>query len=102
MSKKDIEDCIRDSLEQYFKDLRGTEPHAVHAMVVGKTVDDAMVAIERDNPRLKGVLPKDYARPRPGQAAPGRADRRHRHHRTHRRQRGRKDPPQRGSAGPRV
>ena len=22
-----------------------------------------MVAIERDNPRLKGVLPKDYARP---------------------------------------
>ncbi len=30
---------------------------------VGKTVDDAMVAIERDNPRLKGVLPKDYARP---------------------------------------
>jgi len=30
---------------------------------VGKIVDDAMVAIERDNPRLKGVLPKDYARP---------------------------------------
>jgi len=25
-------------------------------------VDDAIVAIERDNPRLKGVLPKDYAR----------------------------------------
>jgi type I restriction enzyme M protein len=30
---------------------------------IGKTLDDAMVAIERDNPRLKGVLPKDYARP---------------------------------------
>ena len=30
---------------------------------IGKTVDDAMVAIERDNPRLKGVLPKDFARP---------------------------------------
>ncbi len=30
---------------------------------IGKTVDEAMVAIERDNPRLKGVLPKDYARP---------------------------------------
>jgi type I restriction enzyme M protein len=30
---------------------------------IGKTVDDAMVAIERDNPRLKGVLPKDYACP---------------------------------------
>ena len=26
-------------------------------------IDDAMVAIERDNPSLKGVLPKDYARP---------------------------------------
>ncbi len=30
---------------------------------IGKIVDDAMVAIERDNPRLKGVLPKQYARP---------------------------------------
>ena len=30
---------------------------------IGRLVDDAMVAIERDNPRLKGVLPKDYARP---------------------------------------
>lgn len=30
---------------------------------IGNLVDDAMVAIERDNPRLKGVLPKDYARP---------------------------------------
>jgi type I restriction enzyme M protein len=30
---------------------------------IGKLVDDAMEAIERDNPSLKGVLPKDYARP---------------------------------------
>jgi type I restriction enzyme M protein len=30
---------------------------------IGKLVDEAMVAIERDNSRLKGVLPKDYARP---------------------------------------
>jgi type I restriction enzyme M protein len=30
---------------------------------IGKLIDDAMVAIERDNSRLKGVLPKDYARP---------------------------------------
>ncbi len=30
---------------------------------VGTLVDDAMTAIERDNPTLKGVLPKDYARP---------------------------------------
>ena len=26
-------------------------------------MDDALTAIERDNPSLKGVLPKDYARP---------------------------------------
>src|SRR5690349_18311651 len=31
---------------------------------IGKTVDEAMLAIERDNPTLKGVLPKDYAHPR--------------------------------------
>ncbi|MBK9329554.1 MAG: SAM-dependent DNA methyltransferase [Sphingobacteriales bacterium] len=30
---------------------------------IGKDLDDAMDAIERDNPSLKGVLPKDYARP---------------------------------------
>jgi len=30
---------------------------------IGKQIDEAMVAIERDNPSLKGVLPKDYARP---------------------------------------
>ena len=30
---------------------------------IGKDIDDAMVAIEKDNPTLKGVLPKDYARP---------------------------------------
>jgi type I restriction enzyme M protein len=30
---------------------------------IGKQIDDAMVAIERENPSLKGVLPKDYARP---------------------------------------
>jgi type I restriction enzyme M protein len=31
---------------------------------IGKVVDDAMLAIERDNPSLKGVLPKDYAHAR--------------------------------------
>jgi type I restriction enzyme M protein len=30
---------------------------------IGKFVDNAMAAIERDNPSLKGVLSKDYARP---------------------------------------
>ena len=30
---------------------------------VGKDIDDAMLAIEANNASLKGVLPKDYARP---------------------------------------
>lgn len=29
---------------------------------IGKLIDDAMDAIEKDNPSLKGVLPKNYAR----------------------------------------
>jgi type I restriction enzyme M protein len=31
---------------------------------IGKIIDEAMLAIERDNPSLKSVLPKDYAHPR--------------------------------------
>ncbi|MGC9159803.1 MAG: type I restriction-modification system subunit M N-terminal domain-containing protein, partial [Terracidiphilus sp.] len=30
---------------------------------IGKRIDDAMSEIERENPKLKGVLPKGYARP---------------------------------------
>jgi type I restriction enzyme M protein len=30
---------------------------------IGKVIDEAMAAIERENPTLKGVLPRDYARP---------------------------------------
>lgn len=30
---------------------------------IGEIVDAAMIEIERDNPRLKGVLPKEYAKP---------------------------------------
>jgi type I restriction enzyme M protein len=30
---------------------------------IGKYVDEAMIAIEKENPTLKGVLPKEYAKP---------------------------------------
>lgn len=30
---------------------------------IGTLIDDAMLAIEKENPSLKGVLPKDFARP---------------------------------------
>ncbi len=34
MTKKHIDACIRESLETYFKDLRGAEPHAIYDMVI--------------------------------------------------------------------
>jgi Fis family transcriptional regulator len=34
MSKKHIEECVRTSLEGYFKDLRGTEPDGLYDMLV--------------------------------------------------------------------
>ena len=34
MSKKNIEDCVRETLVQYFKDLNGAEPHSLHEMVI--------------------------------------------------------------------
>jgi Fis family transcriptional regulator len=34
MSKKYIEECVRTSLESYFKDLRGTEPNGMYDMMI--------------------------------------------------------------------
>ena len=34
MSKKHIEECVRTSLEGYFKDLHGTEPAGMYDMMV--------------------------------------------------------------------
>ncbi len=33
-SKKHIEECVRDSLEMYFKDLHGVEPAAMYEMIL--------------------------------------------------------------------
>jgi len=38
---------------------------------IGKDIDDAMEAIEKENPTLKGILPKVYARPNLDKAALG-------------------------------
>ena len=35
MTKKDIDACIRTSVEQYLKDLRGAEPDALHELFLG-------------------------------------------------------------------
>ena len=38
---------------------------------IGEIIDTAMIAIEHDNPRLRGVLPKEYAKPSLGSARLG-------------------------------
>ncbi len=44
MSKKDIEECIRASLEGYFKDLEGIEPAGIYEMMV-KVVEKPMLEV---------------------------------------------------------
>ena len=34
MSKKHIEECIRENLDGYFKDLRGVEPNGMYDMIL--------------------------------------------------------------------
>jgi Fis family transcriptional regulator, factor for inversion stimulation protein len=35
MTRKAIDECIRTSVEQYLKDLRGAEPNALHELFLG-------------------------------------------------------------------
>ena len=44
MSKKHIEECVRASLEGYFKDLRGTEPDGMYDMMV-KVVEKPLLEV---------------------------------------------------------
>ena len=44
MTKKHIDACIRDSLETYFKDLRGAEPHSLHEMIMN-TVEKPLLDV---------------------------------------------------------
>ncbi len=44
MSKKTIEACLRESLEQYFRDLKGAEPHSMHEMVI-RTVEKPLLDV---------------------------------------------------------
>ncbi len=44
MSKKLIEECVRNSLESYFRDLRGTEPDGLHDMVL-RTVEKPLLEV---------------------------------------------------------
>ncbi|MEO6973098.1 MAG: Fis family transcriptional regulator [Rhodoferax sp.] len=44
MSKKHIEECVRASLESYFRDLRGTEPGGMYEMMV-KVVERPLLEV---------------------------------------------------------
>ena len=44
MSKKNIEESVRDGLCTYFKDLRGAEPFAIYDMVL-KTVEKPLLEV---------------------------------------------------------
>ena len=48
MSKKKIEECIRENFKTYFEDLAGTEPHGLYDMLLR--------AVEK--PLLESVLHK--------------------------------------------
>lgn len=44
MSKKSIEECVRNSLETYFKDLHGIEPGGVYDMMI-RAVEKPMLEV---------------------------------------------------------
>src|SRR4051812_3624208 len=44
MSKKQIEACVRETLDQYFKDLHGVEPHSMHEMFMN-TVEKPLLDV---------------------------------------------------------
>ena len=44
MSKKQIDECVRNSLEGYFRDLRGTEPDGLHQMMV-RTMEKPLLEV---------------------------------------------------------
>ena len=43
-NKKHIEECVRESLENYFRDLRGVEPTAMHEMFMN-TVEKPLLDV---------------------------------------------------------
>ena len=61
---EDPDEYIADNIFWVPPEARWTKLQAqARQPTIGRAVDDAMTAIERDNSALSGVLPKDYARP---------------------------------------
>ncbi|MBN8488443.1 Fis family transcriptional regulator [Ideonella sp. 4Y11] len=47
MSKKNIEESVRDTLDQYFKDLHGAEPHSLHDLVMASAEKPLLEVVMR-------------------------------------------------------
>jgi len=61
---EDRDEYLAENIFRVPPDARWNQLKAqVRQPVIGRIVDNAMAAIERDNPALKNVLPKDHARP---------------------------------------
>ncbi len=61
---EDKDEYLADNIFWVPKEARWTHLQAnAKQPTIGKLIDDAMLAIEANNPSLKGVLPKDYNRP---------------------------------------
>jgi type I restriction enzyme M protein len=61
---EDPEEYLADNVFWVPKEARWSHLQAkAKQATIGKLIDDAMLAIESNNKSLKGVLPKDYARP---------------------------------------
>ena len=61
---EDQDEYLADNVFWVPKDARWSHLQAkAKQPTIGKLIDDAMLAIESNNPSLKGVLPKDYNRP---------------------------------------
>ncbi len=63
-SAEDKDEYLADNVFWVPKEARWSHLQANAKLpTIGTLIDDAMRAIEKDNESLKGVLPKDYARP---------------------------------------
>jgi len=61
---EDAEEYLADNVFWVPKEARWSHLQAsARQPTIGKVIDDALLAIEGSNASLKGVLPKDYARP---------------------------------------
>lgn len=60
---EDKDEYISDNIFWITKEARWSTLQANAKLpTIGKLIDDAMIAIEKENPSIKGILPKNYAR----------------------------------------